>query len=340
MTKDSVVSILKNATDYVSGEVISKTLGISRAAVNKAVKSLRSEGYTIGSVTNKGYILLEGPDHLSAGEMQSYLGEERMKDVICLETTPSTNLHLHGIAFEAADRTVVVANEQTAGRGRLGRSFESPKDTGIYLSYLMKPQMAPQDATMITAWTAVAVCRAIERVCGTTPEIKWVNDIVLDKKKVSGILTEMMLESETGRVQSIIIGIGINVNENTADFSKALRDKATSLRMVTGKCFSRAYLASALVEELDAMYEAYPQAAGEFLEEYQRRCKMTAKEVSVISVAPVSAAEVGKDAAHTPRHAVVLGINQDFSIQVKYDDGTMEALNSGEVSVRGMYGYL
>ena len=340
MTKDSVVSILKNAKDYVSGEMISKELGISRAAINKAVKSLRSEGYTINSVTNKGYILMNGPDHLTAGELQSYLGEKRMKKVVCLETTPSTNLYLHGVAYEAADRTVAVANEQTAGRGRLGRSFESPKDTGIYLSYLMKPKVAPQDATTITAWTAVAVCRAIEKACEISPEIKWVNDIVLDKKKVSGILTEMSLESETGRIQSIIIGIGINVNEETGDFPKELREKATSLRIFSGKGYGRARIAAALIEELDAMYDAWPQAAGEFLEEYQRRCKMTAKEVSVIPVAPATEAEIGKDAAHTPRHAVVLGINQDFSIQVKYEDGTMEALNSGEVSVRGMYGYV
>ncbi|MBQ1473654.1 MAG: biotin--[Lachnospiraceae bacterium] len=340
MTKDSVVSILKNAKDYVSGEVISKELGISRAAINKAVKSLRSEGYTIDSVTNKGYILVEGPDHLTAGEMQSYLGEKRMKQVVCLETTPSTNLYLHGIAYEAADRTVAVANEQTAGRGRLGRTFESPKDTGIYLSYLMKPKVAPQDATTITAWTAVAVCRAIERACDVSPEIKWVNDIILDHKKVSGILTEMSLESETGRIQSIIIGIGINVNEGEGDFPKELRDKATSLRIATGQGFSRAKLAAALIEELDAMYDAWPTESGRYLEEYQKRCKMTAKEVSVIPVAPATPEEVGKDAAHTPRHAVVLGINQDFSIQVKYEDGTMEALNSGEVSIRGMYGYL
>ncbi|MCR5640670.1 MAG: biotin--[acetyl-CoA-carboxylase] ligase [Lachnospiraceae bacterium] len=340
MTKDNIVSILKNAEDYVSGEAISKELGISRAAVNKAVKALRSEGYTIDSVTNKGYILMHGPDHLKAGEIQSYLGEERMKRVVCLETTPSTNLYLHGIAYEAADGLVAVANEQTAGRGRLGRSFESPKDTGIYLSYLMKPDVAPSDATTITAWTAVAVCRAIEKACNISPEIKWVNDIVLQQKKVSGILTEMSLESETGRIQSIIIGIGINVNELESDFPKELRSKATSLRMVSGEKFSRAKLAAALIEELDCMYASWPQAADEFLEEYQRRCKMTAKEVSVISVAPASEAEIGKDAAHTPRHAVVLGINQDFSIQVKYPDGTMEALNSGEVSVRGMYGYL
>ena len=340
MTKDSVVSILKNAKDYVSGEMISKELGISRAAINKAVKSLRSEGYTIDSVTNKGYILTDGPDHLTAGELQSYLGEQRMQRVVCLETTPSTNLYLHGVAYEAADRTVAVANEQTAGRGRLGRSFESPKDTGIYLSYLMKPDVAPQDATTITAWTAVAVCKAIEKACGITPEIKWVNDIVLDKKKVSGILTEMSLESETGRIQSIIIGIGINVNEEAGDFPKELRDKATSLKIHSGKGHSRARIAAAVIAELDAMYDAWPQAAGDFLEEYQRRCKMTAKEVSVIPVAPATPEDIGKDAAHTPRHAVVLGINQDFSIQVKYDDGTMESLNSGEVSVRGMYGYV
>ena len=338
MTKDNVVSILKNAKTYVSGEAISRELGISRAAVNKAVKSLRSEGYTIDSVTNKGYILLNGPDHLSAGEIQAHLGEERMKRVICLESTPSTNLHLHGIAYEAPDGTVAVANEQTAGRGRLGRSFASPKDTGIYLSYLMKPSVMPSEATTVTAWTAVATARAIERVCGVAPEIKWVNDIVLDYKKVSGILTEMSLESETGRIQSIIIGIGINVNE--VDFPLDLADKAISLRMKLGAPVSRAKLAAALIEELDRMYEAWPENTGEYLEEYRNRCHMVGQEVSVFSVAPVSADEIGKDAARTPRHGVVLGINPDFSIQVRFEDGHEEALNSGEVSVRGMYGYV
>ncbi len=212
MIKEEVLAILKKKNDYVSGEKISTELGVSRMAISHAVKSLRNDGYNVSSVTNKGYRLLENPDmdRLTAGELMSYLSRERMKHVLCLDIVDSTNTKLRELAFDGADSGyVVMANQQTCGRGRLGRSFMSPKDTGIYLSMLLRPDCLPKDCPAITAWTGVAVSRAIKRVTGISPSIKWVNDLYMSDKKICGILSELSVESESGHVQHIIVGIGM-----------------------------------------------------------------------------------------------------------------------------------
>lgn len=160
ITKDLVLAILKQADTYISGEKISEQLGITRAAVNLAVKNLRQDGYQISSSTNKGYLLEENKDLdlLTPGELLSLLSPKRMEQVVCLDTVDSTNHYLRDLAFQGAPSgTVVVANEQTSGRGRRGRTFVSPKNTGIYFSILFRPDCAPPECTTITSWTAVAV---------------------------------------------------------------------------------------------------------------------------------------------------------------------------------------
>lgn len=323
MTKDKVLSILLQEQDYVSGEAISKKIGVSRMAVSLAIKALRSEGYAIESSTKKGYLLQKSTDSLSSGELMGYLPEERMKTIICLDTVDSTNKRVKELAMDgAANGTIVISDKQTAGRGRLGRTFVSPSHDGIYFSYLMKPEGAPGDVASLTAWAAVATAKAMEIACGFSPSIKWVNDLVWQGKKICGILTEMSVESESGQIQYVVIGIGVNVNQNS--FEGELLHKAASLKMATGKTFSRAKLAAEMVRQMDALREDWPHKAESYLEEYRRRCIMAGKHITLL----------WRD---SEKQGTALEINPDFSLKVRYDDGTEGDIASGEVSVRGIY---
>jgi len=324
-TKDSVLAILKFSGDYVSGEKISATLGISRMAVNTAVKSLRSNGYDILSATNKGYFLNNAPDRLTTGELLAFIPYDRMKNVICLDTVESTNNILRDMAYNgAADGQVVIANEQTQGRGRFGRSFVSPKDKGIYMSILLRPKGNPADGITLTSWTAVAVSNAIQKICGIRPGIKWVNDLVLGKKKLCGILTEMLMEGESGSINYVIIGIGLNVNEKSEDFPENLRHIATSLYEQTGTLYKRSLLAAEIIHELDMLRAGWPGEKSVYLKSYRENSVTVGKEIQILS-------------GDSQCSATALSIGDDFSLDVKQQDGTIKNLSSGEISVRGLY---
>lgn len=326
MTRDAVLAILRQNKGYVSGEKISSLLGISRAAVNTAVKTLRAEGYEILSATNKGYCLGEVPDLLTADEVGVWLPEDRMATVYCMESVDSTNNYIRDMAFHGApDGQIVIANEQTGGRGRRGRTFESPKDSGIYLSMLFRPQSLPSDMPAITAWTAVAVNNAIESVCGIRCGIKWVNDLLLNHRKVCGILTEMSIESESGHVEHVIIGIGLNVNETSSDFPEELRNIVTSVAAETGQNVCRAQLAAELVKQLDRMRSMWPHAGAEYWKAYCTDDITAGQEITVVS-------------GTEEKPGTALAITDDFALRVAYTDGSEEVLSSGEVSIRGLYG--
>ena len=331
-TKDHVIASLIKADGYISGEKISSSLGISRAAINAAVKSLRSAGYEIESSTQKGYRLLSHPDIVSSGELLPFLPSDRVEMIHTYDEIASTNDTLKQLSFEGVPAgTVVIADYQSKGKGRRGRSFDSPHGTGIYFSYLMRPAIAPADASQITAWTAVAIRRAISRACGIDPKIKWVNDLVVDSKKVTGILTEMTMESESGMIDSIVIGIGINVNQVESDFPEDIRNIAGSLRMKKGEMISRAPIVAEMVKEMDKLSDSIPCSASEYLNEYRDACLTLGKEVIVVKV---------HDSGEKPRHGTAVNINPDFSLKVRFEDGHEEDLSSGEVSVRGLYGYI
>lgn len=325
MTKDEVYSILKNAHGYVSGEKISSQLGVSRAAVNVAVKALRKEGYEIASVTNRGYCLISSPDGLTVGAVMSYLGPERMQTVQILQTTDSTNRRVQELAMNGApDGMIVVANEQTAGRGRLGRTFHSPKDTGIYFSVLLRPTCEPSEIVQITTWTAVAIARAVERTTGMRPDIKWVNDLMMGGRKICGILTEMSVESETGTIQYVVAGIGVNVNQEISDYPEELRGIAGSIAMAVGHPVRRARLTACMIEEMDNLRRDWPSGRADYLRAYREMCISTGREVLVT------------DARHTgefAKHGFCEAVNDDFSLRIRYDDGSYENVSSGEVSV-------
>lgn len=326
MTKDAVLTILRNENNYISGEKISKVLGVSRAAVNASVKTLRAEGYEILSSTNKGYYLNAVPDCLTANELSAYLGEQRMQSVLCVDSVDSTNNKMRELALSGApDGQIVVADEQLNGRGRRGREFLSPKEKGIYLSMLFRPKSLPENMIEITAWTAVAVNNAIQSVCGIRAGIKWVNDLVMDRRKLCGILTEMSVESESGYVQYIIIGVGINVNEKENDFPKEIRDIATSLSMETNADYSRAQIAAGIIKELDLIRRAWPQKKQTYLELYKKDNITIGREISIVRNAEV-------------KQGIATSIGEDFSLNICYKDGSYENISSGEIRIRGLYG--
>lgn len=270
----------------------------------------------------------ESTDLLTLENIELFLAGKRQKKVICLECVDSTNTYLKKLAKEGAvDGTVVIANEQTAGRGRLGRSFQSEKNTGIYMSILMKPKGALNNIAEITAWVAVAVAKAIEQIAGKKPGIKWVNDLVLDGKKICGILTERITVGQCRQDSCLIVGIGINVNNRKEDFLEEIQEIASSIRMVTGKTIVRGELVSAVIRELDGMYQAWPCGKKNYLSYYRNSCVTTGKEVRII--------QNGKE-----RIGIAECVTEEFQLQIRYEDGTREVVSSGEVCIRGMYGYV
>ena len=247
-------------------------------------------------------------------------------NVLWLEETDSTNLVCRRMAAEGAgEGLAVLARRQSAGRGRRGRSFQSTQDLGLYLSVLLRPTQDMETLSNMTAWVAVAVCEGVERACGVRPEIKWINDIILNGKKLGGILTELGLEE--GKIDHLVVGIGVNVRHSREDFAPELQDMATSLALEVEKIPSMPELAAHIIGALDEMYAGFPHNKGEYLEQYRAGCITTGKSVQLITPA---AREEGES----------LYIDDDFRLVVRMADGSERTVNAGEVSVRGMYGYL
>lgn len=241
-----------------------------------------------------------------------------------LEEVDSTNHYAKMLALQgAADGTVVLAKRQTAGRGRLGRSFQSDAPLGIYLSVLWHMDAPPSQLMMLPALAAVAACRAVERVCSCAVEIKWPNDLVLQGRKIGGILTESVWD---GGDSATIVGIGINVSHRAEDFATELREMAASLQMLLGEEVSHGALAAALMEELDLLRAEAMDRQTTWLMEYRRRCLTLGKEVQIVT-------------GQMRRVATALEVDDTFGLVVREKDGTQSIVRAGEVSVRGLYGY-
>ncbi|MEG1870124.1 MAG: biotin--[acetyl-CoA-carboxylase] ligase, partial [Oscillospiraceae bacterium] len=214
--KSSVLQMLEaNRGNSVSGQQLANELGVSRSAVWKAIKALETDGYAIEAVTNKGYLLASSNDLISAEGINNYLAAQYKKlPITALKTVSSTNTHARMMAANGAKHgTIVVSEEQTNGKGRMGRTFFSPEGSGIYMSIILRPNTHTTNAVFITTAAAVAVCRAIAKLTVAKPTIKWVNDIILRDKKICGILTEAVTDFENGMVESVVVGIGINFKE-------------------------------------------------------------------------------------------------------------------------------
>ena len=333
MSRETVLALLRlEEGGFVSGEHLSRRLGLSRAAVWKAVDALRRDGYDIEAHTGLGYRLMAAPDVLTEEELRSLLGKTETvgRKLCCFSQVSSTNTYAKGIALTGApDGTVVIANSQTAGRGRRDRSFLSPPDRGIYLSVLLRPDLPPERLTPVTAMAGVAVCDAVERVCGVRPGLKWPNDPVLENKKLCGILTEMSVEAESGHVQYLVLGIGLNVLQGPGDFPPELEEIATSLSISLRRNVSRPALAAAEIEALDRLYaDLRAGDLSRYLEIYRRDCVNLGKTVQL------SGADGSQEIVTAE------GIDDTFGLVVRDQAGHVRTVRSGEVSVRGMYGYV
>jgi len=249
------------------------------------------------------------------------------REIIRLDSIDSTNTYLMSLAANGAQEgLVVIADRQTAGRGRRGRSFHSTGGLGLYMSVLVRPDLPAIDVPELTAWTAVAVCSGIEAACGKRPKVKWINDLIAGRRKLGGILTELALNPD-GTLSHVVVGIGINLSHRREDFDPELRDMATSVSLWLGQDFDRDTLTRCIIAALDEMYRSFPHDRQKYLSQYRADCVTLGQNVRVLS----------PDGA-TP--AVAEGIDDHFRLQVRYEDGSVAALNAGEVSVRGMWDYV
>ncbi len=321
MTKDELLSLLwQNADTYISGEELARRLSVSRTAVWKAIGQLREAGYNIESVSNRGYRLLSESDVLSEEGIRRHLKHQELKLQV-YKTITSTNTVLKTLAAEGAPAGLaLIAGEQTAGRGRMGRSFYSPADSGLYLSLLLRPNVSAVEATRLTACAAAAAAETIEELSGKPAQIKWVNDIFVDGRKVCGILTEASVDCENGMMHYVIIGLGVNTRVPAGDFPEELRGIAGAAFDADNIPELRCRLAAGILDRL-VVYTENPGAPRVF-EGYKSRSLVLGKAINIL--AP------GRD----PVPAEVLDLEEDYALLVRLPDGSTQRLNSGEVSVR------
>ncbi len=249
--QSQILKFLKESEGYVSGEEISRRCGMSRAAIWKYMQELRHDGFDVVAVPHLGYKLVAAPDKLLPSEIQHGLKAKYLGKKIIYEDTVSSTMDLaFRLGMEGAvEGTLVCAEGQTKGKGRLGRQWNSPKGKGIYMSVILRPSLPPTEVAQLTLLAAVAVCEAIQRVSGVAASIKWPNDILVENRKLAGILTE--LSAETDRVRFVVIGIGINVNTSPS----VLPPHATSLKEESQKKVSRVELLQEILLELENWYE-------------------------------------------------------------------------------------
>lgn len=317
--KDKILEFLAQSKgSYVSGEHISEELGISRAAVWKHIKALREEGYIIESSSRRGYMLPLAADVIIQSEIEAMLDTEFIgRHMVFLESIDSTNDYAKKIAAESPDGTIVIADEQTKGKGRMDRAWSSKRGEGIWMSMVLKPKIAPHRASLITLIAGAAVAKALEGL-GANVQVKWPNDILIGGKKLCGILTEMGAQME--RIDYIVLGIGINVS--TTRFSEDIKGIATSLKS-EGHSLSRKDVIASVLNEFERMYTPYVKTgdASEAIIICREKSSLIGREIYVISWG-------GKEPAKA------LDISKEGDLVVEYEDGRIEKVISGEVSVR------
>lgn len=318
-----ILDILLNTDDFISGQEISEKLGVSRQAVWKSINALKEKGYEIQSVTNRGYRLVSSPDYLNESSLKSLLHNKIIgKNLIVLDSVNSTNDHLKKLGNEGCENgTVVAAREQTRGKGRLGRTWQSKKDDGIAFSVLLRPNVAPSEVSAITPLAGLAVCKAIREYTKLDCVIKWPNDIIVGRKKLVGILTEMSAEFDA--VEYVITGIGINIDHTS--FPEEIAFKATSLLLETGRHIDKNEFLACVLEHLENEFvknnlELTPTA----LSEYTDLCATVGRSVTF--------------QRGTRRiSGMAVGVSEHGELKVMISDGTICLVNSGEVTVQGIY---
>ncbi len=332
--KTEILKLLRGTDGYVSGQQISEMTGVSRTAVWKTVRRLQEEGYQVEAVRNRGYRIVDGPDVMTKEELESLMSTRWAgKNIVYYDVTDSTNLRARQLGDEGAPHgTLAVADRQTAGRGRRGRSWESPAGSSIYMSVLLRPEIPPDKAAMLTLVMACSAAEGIrgcleQEVSGEIPQvqIKWPNDIIINGKKLVGILTEM--SSQIDYINHVTVGVGINVN--MTEFPEAISQTATSLRLECGHAVKRSPVIAAVMERLEANYDIFmkTQDLSGLMEKYSSMLVNRDREVRVIGV-------------RESYQAHAEGITKTGELIVRREDGTVENICAGEVSVRGVYGYV
>lgn len=327
--KQEIIKLLKkNANSFISGQYISNSLGVSRTAIWKYINQLKEDGYDIESVSNKGYKLVASPDLLTFEEIEPYLNTKYMgRSILHFDSINSTNSQAKNTAESAGnDGSVVIAEEQTSGRGRLGRSWVSPKYKGVWMSIILKPNLNPMEAVKLTQIAAAAVVEATSQLNIETL-VKWPNDIVINHKKASGILTEM--NAELTRINYIIVGIGINVNAEESDFPEDIKEIATSLKIEAKQFVNRQKLVGSILNNFEKLYEEFIESGdiAASIDICRNKSAIIGKDIYIISKA-------GKI------EAKALDIDEDGRLLVQYQDGKKEYVISGEVSIRGKESYI
>lgn len=322
MEHDRVAALLAASEGYLSGEEMSRVLGVTRAAVWKEIEALRSAGWPIESSTRKGYKLAGPPPALSAPYISARLGPDSIfaGKVRVEPIVDSTNTWLKNRAASLPTGTALLAEEQSGGRGTHGRSFQSPRGDGLYLSVLIRPHVGLSDLLTLTGWVAVAAREGAAQASGAPVEIKWLNDLYLNGRKLCGILTEFTLLAESGEPDYVVIGMGVNMNQ-TADIFRAqgLEGIAASL---AGEGFpvERNHLAVCLLEELDKLDRDFPVRRPDYLDRYRAHCVTLGRRVSF-------------DGEGELKIGTVTGVNGDFALQVAGDDGKEHTVSSGTVKM-------
>ena len=325
--KSEILRLLKESNTYISGQQLCEQFQVSRTAIWKVIDQLKKEGYQIEAVRNKGYRLIESPDVMSKAEIESLADTKWAgKNVVYYDEIDSTNNR----AKEAGEKgtaqgTLFVADMQVAGKGRRGRVWKSPSGSSIYMTILLYPDMAPIKAPQLTLVMAIAVAEGIQKVTGLETKIKWPNDIVVNGKKICGILTEM--STEIDYINHVVIGVGINVNQDI--FPEDIRSTATSLKMELGKKVKRSELIAAVMKSFETCYETFMKTEdlSGLQELYNSMLVNKDREVKVL--------EPGNE-----YKAHALGINQTGELIVRTPEGEEKEIYAGEVSVRGVYGYV
>jgi BirA family transcriptional regulator, biotin operon repressor / biotin---[acetyl-CoA-carboxylase] ligase len=321
LRKKLLDAFTEHSGEFLSGQYLADLIGCSRTAIWKHIEDLRHEGFELEAVRRKGYRIIKAPDHVTANEIRlglktSIIGQQ----IHYHESVDSTQKIAHRLGLEnAAEGTVVIADEQIGGRGRMERVWHSPKNTGVWMSIILRPNIPLPKAPQLTLLTAVAVAQAIENCTGVEPHIKWPNDILINGKKVTGILTELQAESD--RIHSIIIGIGINVNQKNTDFPSELHSIATSLSIESGSFVNRAELIQAVFGGLEKLYLLY-------LDKGFQPIKLLWESYAI---------SVGKRiTARTITGNIVgqaLGITEDGVLQIQDDNGEIHHIYSADIEI-------
>ena len=327
MMKEELLSLLRERNKYVSGQELCRHFGVSRTAIWKAVNRLKEAGYEIEAAPNKGYRVLSCPDSVAAVEVSSLMETDVIgRDVRYMETIDSTNLYARRLGEDgAAEGVLVDADEQTAGKGRSGRHWTTPPGSAIAMSVLLRPRIAPERISMVTLVMGLAVAKAVRELYGLDALITWPNDVVVNGKKICGILTEM--SAELMAVNYIVIGVGIN--SNMKEFPAEIRTTATSIALELGRDVSRARLIAEVMKHFETLYRSFLETSdlSGILSDYNAILVNIGRRVRVL--------EPGNEYS-----AQALGIDRNGRLLVRTDEGTVRDVYAGEVSVRGIYGYV